>query len=128
MSRRMLAVQTQTEELWRIPQICGTHFSSLAFGVNYAYERGYINAAERARLIMVNTAANDAKHNGLGAWSRTVTPGGPVARAGSRCPPAVARATLIGATLPEPARAKLIGATLLEPWGPCESRPAGSGV
>ena len=90
MRSRSQAVQTQIEELWRLNQMSDTDFDHLANAVKHAYERDYINTAERDRLDMVNKAGNDAKHKGLGSRSRSVTPVRSAARATS-CSPAPGR-------------------------------------
>ena len=90
MRSRNQAVHTQIEELWRLNQMCDTDFDHLHKAVRYAYERDYINTAERDRLDMVNKAGNDAKHKGLGSRSRSATPVRRAARATS-CSPAPGR-------------------------------------
>ena len=120
MKSRSQAVQTQIEELWRLNQMCDTDFDHLANAVKHAYERGYINTAERDRLDMVNKAGNDAKHKGLGsrAGSRSPTPVGHAARAGSRSASAPSRA--VSSRDPAP-----ISAPLPAPWGPVERSHSG---
>ena len=117
---RLKAMKTQTMELWELNQLCDQAFDHLAHAIKYAHERGFISEAERRRLQIINKAGNDAKHKGLGsrAGSRSPTPVGHAARAGSRSASAPSRA--VSSRDPAP-----ISAPLPAPWGPGERSHSG---
>ena len=128
LASRVQAMQTQIIELWELNQYMDTGFDHLAAAIDYAYEEGYISAAELQRLEMVNKNGNDAKHAGLGprAGSRSRSPARRVGRgrsAGSRSLTPVARAPSRAASSTGPAPAPLP-----QPWGSGDSFPVRSWV
>ena len=129
LASRVQAMQTQIIELWELNQYMDTGFDHLAAAIDYAYEEGYISAAELQRLEMVNKNGNDAKHAGLGprAGSRSRSPARRVGRgrsAGSRSLTPVARAPSRAASsrdlAPISARAQQprLPNALPAPWAP----------